>query len=503
MGESIGSELDRAAVRRLGQLCLLLIGFFALTIPLRRLAGASGMLPEDVAPGVQDIGAAVTIVLMAGLYALTRSKKVPAKKVLGLGIALEVGLCFDMAFMERALFDFGEWPMRPTFAIIVLLVFPAVVPLSKRQRLSASALSVVAIVSGHLVGGLVNPYEQLARLWFVETPTLLFAGLGLAVWKIIDQLGEELREAKQLGNYELVESLGAGGMGEVWRAKHSTLVRPAAVKLIRKEVIAEPGSGGGAEAIKRFEREAQITSQLRSPHTVDLYDFGTTPDGTLYYAMELLDGIDLDGFVGEYGPMKPARVAWVLRQAALSLAEAHNKGLVHRDIKPANIFLCRMGVEHDFVKVLDFGLVRPAVPQVNETKLTAAGVSVGTPAFMPPEMALGEPIDARTDIYALGAVGYWLLTGDLVFTADSPLKVLMSHVSEPPVPPSERSEEDIPAPLEELIMRCLAKAPSERPQSAGQIVRAIADMKLDGWVHGDATSWWALHRPAVSASSRA
>jgi serine/threonine-protein kinase len=304
-----------------------------------------------------------------------------------------------------------------------------------------------------------------------------------------------LKQARAIGSYELVEKIGEGGMGEVWRAKHRLLARPAAIKLIRADMLGE-SPGGDVEAVRRFEREAQDTAALRSVHTIDVYDFGITEDGDFYYVMELLDGISLDRFVQIYGPMEPARAACVLRQVCHSLAEAHARGLVHRDIKPANIFLCRLGPDDDFVKVLDFGLVKHAATAAPVTELTVPGNAAGTPAYMAPEVALASrDVDGRADIYSLGCVAYFLLTGQVVFTADSVIAIALAHVNDQPVPPSLRSSFTIPHGLDALIMQCLAKDPAERPASASDLANRLAEsVPLDAWTADAARAWWDQHR---------
>ena len=250
---------------------------------------------------------------------------------------------------------------------------------------------------------------------------------------MFQRMGRRLREARDLGSYELEERLGEGGMGEVWRAKHRLLARPAAIKLVQPEMLGADGSADSRLALQRFESEAQATAALTSPHTIRLFDFGATDDGRFYYVMELLDGRDMAALVGEFGPLPVPRVLFLLRQVCHSLAEAHSRGLVHRDIKPANIFVCRMGLDADVVKVLDFGLVQSAerdpAQDLTQTLATLQGV-VGTPAFMAPEMIVGDrAVDHRADLYALGCVAYFLLTGEHVFQGGTHMQSLIDHVS--------------------------------------------------------------------------
>jgi eukaryotic-like serine/threonine-protein kinase len=291
------------------------------------------------------------------------------------------------------------------------------------------------------------------------------------------------------------EWAGRGGMGGVWRARHRLLIRPAAIKLVRPQMSDDPEL-----LLRRFEREARATAALKSPHTVQLYDFGATDDGRLYYVMELLDGLDLDTLVRQYGPLPAERVVHLLNQVCSSLQDAHINGLVHRDIKPANVVVSRASTTFDFVKVLDFGLVKLDSARRAEddaAKLTTEGSTSGTPAFMAPEVVLGaDEADHRVDLYALGCVGYWLLTGKLVFEG-SAVEVMFHHVHTPASKPSTRSEQPIPAPLEDLIMECLEKDPTCRPTSAEAVSIRLDAVSLEkSWTLERAERWWATHRPA-------
>jgi len=322
-----------------------------------------------------------------------------------------------------------------------------------------------------------------------------FAYLGA---RVVYGLGRQVAAARELGSYRLEERLGEGGMGEVWRARHRMLARPAAIKVVRPALVGDAPPGVSREVFDRFEREAQAIARLRSPHTVELFDFGVADDGAFYYAMELLEGIDADSLVRRYGPVPAERAVYLLRQVCHSLSEADACGLVHRDIKPANIFLCRYGEDCDFVKVLDFGLVKA----VHEPAAAGSGITVenavyGTPAFIAPEQALGRPdLDGRVDIYATGCVAYWLLTGQLVFTAANPMGFLLQHANTAPTPPSTRTELPIPPALDGLVLACLAKDPAARPQSARELMaRLDAVDGGNGWTEQRAREWWERHQP--------
>lgn len=313
---------------------------------------------------------------------------------------------------------------------------------------------------------------------------------------IVYQLGRSVREARQVGSYELLEQMSQDGMGEVWRAKHSMLVRPAAIKLIRPDL---PEDARDASRIaERFAREARATAALRSPNTIELFDFGRADDGSFYYAMELLDGLDLDQLVNRFGPVPASRAAFIVRQVCMSLAEAHRDGLVHRDVKPSNISICRMGLELDFVKVLDFGLVKSVLTQRrDDLTLTEEDRTVGTPAFMAPEVVLGnQPVDHRADIYGVGCVAYWLITGKLVFQAETALTMALQHVQTAPSQPSTESELSVPVALDTLIISCLEKSPADRPQSALELVETIDSLGLaDDWTPKSRERWWRRHMP--------
>ncbi len=294
-------------------------------------------------------------------------------------------------------------------------------------------------------------------------------------------------------------------MGQVWRARHLMLDRQAAIMLIRPESL-RPGVGEQANTLlRRFEREAKVTSALRSPHTIQVYDFGTTEDGTFYYAMELLEGRDLNSLVEQHGPLPAARVIYILRQVCESLAEAHRSELIHRDIKPANIFLTEVGLKYDFVKVLDFGLVQHTPgSDWKGSRLTVEGVVAGSPAFMAPEMIRGSStIDERVDIYSLGCVAYWILTGQLVFEGETPMQIMAAHLEQSPAPPSTRSELEIPTELDQIVMACLEKDPAKRPQSVEALSRQLAECSVgELWTEKRAEEWWRVHHPPKAPGER-
>jgi serine/threonine-protein kinase len=333
-------------------------------------------------------------------------------------------------------------------------------------------------------------------LWLIFAgPHLLAAGLAYLSARAIYRLGQDVKRAQEMGSYRLVDRLGSGGMGEVWSARHRMLARPAAVKLIHPDSLGVDANEASV-LISRFEREAQVTASLQSPHTVELYDFGTTEDGTFYYVMELLEGIDLEQLVTQFGPQPPERTVHLLRQACASLGEAHRRGLVHRDVKPANVYLCQRAFQHDFVKVLDFGLVKwhAAVTADADLHLSRAGTILGTPSYMAPEIARGEDaIDGRADLYAVGCLAYWLLTGRLVFEASNFAAMLVAHANEQPSPPSTHTRQPVPASLDAAVLACLEKNPNERVQTAEELVALLDQVQLaDEWTQERAAQWWRI-----------
>jgi serine/threonine-protein kinase len=381
-----------------------------------------------------------------------------------------------------------------------IVIYPLVVPTPPRRILIASMLAAstgpVSLVLTAVVSD--SSIDRVDLLFFFSN--YMCAAAAYLVSRVIHGVSMRLKRAREIGSYALVEKIGEGGMGEVWRAKHRLLARPAAIKLIRADAL---GVGGRAReaALQRFEREAQDTATLGSVHTVNVYDFGVTEEGNFYYVMELLDGISIEQYVKTFGPMEPARAVYVLRQACHSLAEAHARGLIHRDIKPANIFLCRLGPDDDFVKVLDFGLVHDLD---RDTRLTIEGSISGTPAYLAPESAAHNRFDTRSDIYALACVAYWLLTGTVVFDGDTAAAVMTAHIRDQPEPPSWRTELAIPHELEDLILSCLAKDPDDRPQSVEELAHRLAAVPLERpWSQQRAERWWQAHAPGLLAKARA
>ena len=414
--------------------------------------------------------------------------------------ALEWGWEADLV----AAFTMGSAP----WVGVWIIAFQGTVTLPPRQALVASLLAASTVPLACSLSLVVNgvPPEAGNLPWVAivrhSIPVYICAGIAWAISYRIFRLARDVSKARRLGSYQLSERIGSGGMGEVWRARHKLLARPAAVKLIRPESLGKNGDTAGASTVlRRFEREAQATAMLTSPHSIMLYDFGVAEDGMFYYVMELLEGRDLKTLVQESGPVPPERAVHFLRAVCDSLADAHHRGLIHRDVKPANIFTCRRGRDFDFIKVLDFGLVKTLSAE-GETlsQLTGTNATSGTPGFMAPEMVTGEsPVDGRTDLYALGCVGYWLLSGQLVFDGKSPMAILVQHVREEPPTLKSRTEIDVPPRLEEILRMCLAKHPDDRPGSAEELGEMLAQVAagLPTWTADRAEKWWRTNLPQL------
>ncbi|MCP4547520.1 MAG: serine/threonine protein kinase [bacterium] len=318
--------------------------------------------------------------------------------------------------------------------------------------------------------------------------TISISFLSIAISHTLYNLRREAHKAARLGNYIIKREIGHGGMGRVLLATHQLLCRPTAIKVL------DVKTGLSTANISRFEREVHLCAELSHPNTIQIYDFGRTCDGTFYYAMEYLNGLDLNKLVSKFGALPPARVACILRQVCGSLSEAHAHKIVHRDIKPSNIFLTNRGGISDFVKVLDFGLAKQLDTNMKDG-LSQTGIMLGTPRFIAPEAIYGNTdLDARSDIYNLGGVAFWLLTGHAPFEADTSIDLIIEQVKSEPKPPSSFTEMAIPAELDALVLKCLAKKPEDRYQSALDLDAALEAILFDSsWGRREAAEWWDLH----------
>jgi hypothetical protein len=499
----LSPELLAESARRLRVLALLyaFIFFMAGSFPDILFAEGRAHLfgdPTHWVPGAVSITVAL---LVAGVTLIPR---VPLPIVMNTGLAFEVASSYGIAlaeYLEPTRLNMNGW-IGLSWVAVWTLLFTVAIPTrpGKAALVTLASVTSVPVVIGSMVLTRRTTYQPDAISFFfwIVFPYMLSTLMAYVGARIVYTLGKAVTEARELGSYRLVERLGHGGMGEVWRAKHRLLARPAAIKLIRTDAASSLSSD---EAVRRFEREAQVTAALSSPHTVQLFDFGVADDGRFYYVMELLEGLDLETLVRQYGPVPANRVIHLLRQVCRSLAEAESIGLVHRDIKPANLFVCKYGGEYDFVKVLDFGIAKDAdhMMETGSLAFTQDNVLRGTPAYIAPEQALGgSALDSRVDIYAVGCVAYFLLTGQLVFTADTPMAVVVHHAHTAPTPPSERSEMPIPRALDELVLACLAKRPADRPQSSKELSLRLAAVEgVEEWTEEQARQWWDTHQPAA------
>ncbi len=496
-------SLLRKAAKRLQAVCLILVAFLAIGwLGANWIEGDLALEfsdPLQYGPGVTMIVASLVVL------ALIRSAWLSPAGVITLGLVYQVVISFCIPISEYwgAFRGVGAEQINDDLVglsgVALWMVFFAVlVPARPGKALIALALSGTSVPITIALLTRLGDAPVLAPQQFLFVFVLPYAMIVVIAYiaaRIIYGLGREVLRAQEMGSYRLLELIGRGGMGEVWKASHNMLARPAAIKLIRGEALGmEPE--GLEQALARFEREAQATACLQSSHTVELYDFGISDDGAFYYVMELLDGIDLESVVARFGPVPAERVVHILRQACLSLGEAHRRGLIHRDVKPANLYLCQHAFEPDFVKVLDFGLVRHfkagGIPE------TGTGWLAGTPAYLPPEIAMGkEDVDGRADIYGLACVAYRLLTGRCVFEEETVVATIVAHVRTLPPPPSVFSEMPVPADLDDLVLVCLSKDPAERPPTCEELLCALDRIELDRpWTRERAAEWWRTHLPA-------
>ncbi len=440
-----------------------------------------------LAPGrLVHLGA---VVGMAVILWLLRRKPYRDKALIALdllGFHVLMGACVAIYALMY------ELAPAPTVTVVALFIIAraVIVPSSARTTLLLSVPAPLGMLAVQLAYGTQYIAEHV-KIWpedFAElviwNQVMLACAVAIATvasW-VNFRLRQKVREARKLGQYHLEELIGQGAMGEVHRASHAMLRRPTAIKLIRPDT-ADP------QTLQRFEREVRETSRLMHPNTISIYDYGRTPDGVFYYAMEFLDGPDLRQAVDKTGPMPPARVIHLLDQVSGALREAHEKGLVHRDIKPGNLVLCRRGSDHDLVKVLDFGLVKRVGTEAGSS-LTAIGEICGTPETLAPEVLLGEPAGPPADLYALGVVAYFLLTGVPVFEAQSSADFIGHHLHTPP-PPLRDRDASLPEDLCAAVERCLHKDPAERFGSALDFQSELLRCRdAGGWTEQDAAAWW-------------
>jgi serine/threonine-protein kinase len=455
----------------------------------------------QAAPTVDDpvnrLVALMAVLVALGLFALQQYRVVSSRSILQCGMLFEIVVAFSISMTETsARFGLSGVLLGLSTIGFWMVFMAAVVPMAPAVRLrlalaTATTWPMAYWINSTRFGFASDSWRQIS-VWVVTNYLVAVAAYLVGRWTHGGGTVRDGGTAHELGSYQLISPIGEGGMGEVWRAKHNQLARPAAVKLVRLE------RGQDDIFARRFLREANAIAGLRSPHSVYLYDFGTTRDGRPYYVMELLDGISLQTLINSFGPQSASRVVAILKQVCRSLDEAHEQKIVHRDLKPSNVMVCKIAQAFDFVKVVDFGLAKPFGAS-DRTNLTVEGVTVGTPEYMAPEVArAARTVDGSADLYSLGCVGYVLLTGQLVFTDTNPVAVALKHMSTPPVPPSRRTDRGIPPDLERVILRCLEKDPKSRPASAREIERLLAACDVPPWTEEDAAAWWARHLPPTS-----
>jgi serine/threonine-protein kinase len=456
------------------------------------VAELSGVLHDDPLERAINTTHNVTGTVICGLlFLVTLWPRIKDRQVLTLALAAELFIAslISTTNIWAGFVHSGHLPGL-TWVVPIMILFALLVPAPPRELLLVSSACAATMPGGIALlasAGLVT--ARPSDYWSSALAATVGLGLSVVAARTMHGARRDVAAAQRMGGYELLKLLDQGGMGEVWEARHLMLARPAAVKLILAERLLGAAEAREA-AIQRFTREAQVTASLRSPYTVQLFDFGTTADGVLYYAMELLQGMNLEHYVYRHGPLAPRRAVYWLRQICHSLGEAHANDLTHRDLKPSNLLVCTFGRERDFIKVLDFGLARRAAAE-SEPRLTRQGAWLGTPGWMAPEQIFDGAVGPATDLYALGCIAYWLLAGERPFEAEEQAEILRLHAQAMPVPLKERAKQDIPAALDAIVMACLAKDPAARPRDADEVSeRLAASVPGPPWAAADAERWW-------------
>lgn len=436
--------------------------------------------------------AALAFAIWLGL----RSRPLAMRTLLGIDVLL-VGVTLVTTLGIYALAYDDSLPAFPGLIALFLVLRALIVPSTVRRTLLVSipapiGLLIIQVSYGHMYAWpnthMPHDFFIAHAVWYQATLWIAVGMAAIASW-INFSLRVEAWKAKEMDQYLIEGRLGEGGMGEVFRARHALMRRPTAIKLIRPELA-------GVRNLQRFEREVRNTSRLTHPNTIRIFDYGRTPDGIFFYAMELIEGADLERIVERTGPMPAARVIHVLHQACGALHEAHVKGLIHRDVKPSNLLLATQGLNRDVVKVMDFGLVKDTTA---DATLTQADEICGSPHTIPPEALTGRQITAQSDIYSLGAVGCYLLTGKPIFDARTVIEFATAHLHQEPIAPSSQAD-GVPADLETVLLACLAKDPEDRPRDATALAAQLAACAdSEGWTGEHADAWWAEHESRLIA----
>lgn len=477
--------------------CLIWVGLWSLGLFMNNIVGpivSPGQPLDDAWPWPANPVAFGSIGVSLGLF-MVAGRPGPAARLTDLALVYEVVLALGIGIVN-------QWTPNTSglsWIVVLILVHPLIVPAPAQKVLAAS----LAAASMDLVGLAVTASRgtelpPVSVLVWTYLPNYVCALLAVVPSHFRQRMEEHRAKVRELGSYQIGELLRSGGMGEIYRAQHRLLVRPAAAKLIRPALLSSLDEEGRRKLVQRFNREAKVTAGLRSPHTVAVYDYGVARDGTIYYVMEFLEGLDLDALVRRFGPVPAERAVYLLLQVCDSLREAHECGLIHRDVKPSNVCLSRYGSRVDFVKVLDFGLARRTDLIAGDVRLTRETTVLGTPGFMAPEQIVGTPsVGPWTDLYAVGCLAYWLVTAQLVFEGRRPVEVFAHHVGATPVPPSRRSELPVPESLDRVILACLEKDPARRPRSADALIGMLEDVDTpEPWTDERARNWWDMHLAA-------
>lgn len=405
------------------------------------------------------------------------------------------GMLLEPNFIVPEMFQVSVVILACTNLVVARAI---IIPSTVERTLIVSILAFLPALSLVAYSVFLSPEISMVKAAHTTIAALLWGAIAVAsaalTSRILFRLRGQVSRAAQLGHYLLEQEIGRGGMGVVYKARHATLRRPTAIKLLSLDRNHEID-------LRRFEREVQCTADLTHANTVAIYDYGRTPSGIFYCAMEFIDGITLRELVDGWGPLPPARVIHILRQVAGALSEAHHEGLIHRDVKPANIMLCERGLVPDVVKVLDFGLVKETISSDGDDEDSESiGAVVGTPAYLSPEAIEDTAsVDARSDLYALGAVGYFLLTGKQLYEGKSTVSICVQHLNADPVPPSQRLGTTLPTDLEEIVLSCLKKKPASRPQSSEELISILDSCDDSGlWTNSEASHWWARNRETIA-----
>ena len=454
------------------------------------------LLAVQPAPDRQGLGmlpvAALGFLLSLVFLLVSRSPRWSPTQVIDLGVTYHVLLAFVIAVLELPRVTGRGVHLDGLSSLTVWqLLLPGLVPLHRRSVISGGVLVATAFPLVCTGAALLGRPIDLGAVAVATLPVVAGGAVGVVFSRVLFGLGRRVQEAREVGSYRLVDRIAQGGMGEVWRAEHRLLRRPAAVKLIRPDLLApeDPERPRSIDPRAQFEAEAGAIADLSSPHTIELYDYGVRDDGVFFYVMEHLDGLDLRKLVQQGGAFPADRVLHVLHGVALSLAEAHAAGLIHRDIKAANVMLCRQGSSWDVVKVLDFGLVqgRASAPAVDTGRVR------GTPQTLAPEIVIGNGATDRSDLYSLGCVAYYLLTGEEVFRCKTTRDWVQAHAWQPAPRPSSRVP--VPQVLDDLVLRCLAKEPEARPSALELVAAVEACDGFGAWDRTTAARWWGADTP--------